>query len=152
MLFNKDYCSFSFYKALTHRVLFLFALAFCIRLDLVAKLPNASDYNTFAYHTPLLKEFVDFDSGGGAKRRSSKNGGDHTNPRVLRRGTYMSDKLVQRTGSLRELTSQSDGDEPKGKGSFRNVLDGSNHGPRARRLQYANSTTGVPSKELPSGQ
>lgn len=110
------------------------------RLDMIAKLPNAHDYNTFAYHTPLLKEFVSADSGGVGKRRSSKNGADHTNPRVVRRGTYVSDKLVHRSGSLRDLTSRSDGDEPKGKqGSFRKLLNGSGTGPRARRAQNSQS-------------
>ena len=115
-------------------------------LDLIAKFPRAKDYNSFAYHTPLLKEFESNTDakGGQAKRRSSKNGGDHTNPRVVRRGTYMGDNLVSRAGSLRDLTTRSDGDEPKGKqGSFRKLLgggNGSNHGPRARRAQHSQST------------
>lgn len=108
-------------------------------LDMIAKLPNSKDYNTFAYHTALLKEFTSADSGGTSKRRSSKNGGDHTNPRVVRRGTYMADKLVNRGGSLRDLTSRSDGDEPKNKGSFRKILNGSSQGPRARRAQLSSS-------------
>ena len=107
-------------------------------LDMIAKLPNANDYNTFAYHTALLKEFTNMDKGG-TKRRSSKNSGDHTNPRVARRGTYMADKLVNRGGSLRDLTTRSDGDEPKNKGSFRKMLSGSSQGPRARRAQMTHS-------------
>ncbi|CAB9514753.1 MAP kinase-activated protein kinase 2 (Fragment) [Seminavis robusta] len=113
-------------------------------LDMISKLPNANDYNTFAYHTPLLKEFVSADAAGGTKRRSSKNGGDHTNPRVVRRGTYVADKLVNRAGSLRDLTSRSDGDEPKGKqGSFRKLLNGSGTGPRARRAQLTHAQSAV---------
>ena len=112
-------------------------------LDLIEKLPCAKDYNSIEYHTPLLKEYVsNTDDGGTAKRRSSKNGGDHTNPRVVRRGTYMADNLVHRGGSLRDLTSRSDGDAPvKGKqGSFRkHIKNGSNHGPRARRAQHSQS-------------
>lgn len=105
-------------------------------LDMIAKLPNSQDYNTFAYHTALLKEFANAEAGGAAKRRSSKNGGDHTNPRVQRRGTYMADKLVNRGGSLRDLTTRSDGDEPKKQGSFRRILNGSGQGPRARRATF----------------
>lgn len=113
-------------------------------LDLIAKLPSAKDYNNFAYHAPLLKEFTSNaeESGGTTKRRSSKNSGDHTNPRVVRRGTYMGDNVVNRGGSMQNLTSRSDGDEPKGKGSFRKLIkNGSGHGPRARRAaQQAQST------------
>jgi len=106
-------------------------------LDLIDKIPNSMDYNTFAYHTPLLKEFVNAEAGIGAKRRASKNSGDHTNPRVMRRGTFMADKVATRTGSLRDLTTRSDGDEPKKQGSFRRMLNGSHQGPRARRSTFA---------------
>jgi hypothetical protein len=109
---------------------------------MIGKLPNANDYNTFAYHTATLKEFVNADGGGkGGKvaRRSSKNSGDHTQPRVARRGTTKADKLINRAGSLRDLTTRSDGGETQLKGSFRKMLSGSNTGPRARRAQAAKS-------------
>lgn len=108
---------------------------------MIAKLPNAENYNSFAYHIPLLKEFIRPSDEKGSKPR--KDGRDHTNPRTraARRGTYMSDAVAggRAGGHIKDLTSRSDGDQPK-QGSFRNILGGSGSGPRARRSQSVKGT------------